>query len=97
MAAARPQTVQYAPDDLDAVSLDRDLLYSPVDDYMGLESQPQLGGEETGWGDQSDMWSADTVIHRPPETQTRGRARVRQRNRGILAVPQVGRRVTCLL
>ena len=54
---------------------------------MGLESQPQLGGEETGWGDQSDMWSVDTVIHRPPETLTRGRARVRQRNRGILAVP----------
>ena len=81
-AAARPQTVQFAPDDFDVVSQDGDL-YSPVDDYMGLESQPQLAGEGTGWGDQSGMWSGDTVIHRPPETQTRGRARVRQRKGGF--------------
>ena len=43
------------------------------------------------------MWSGDTVIHRPPETQTRGRARVRQRKGGILAVPPSRKRGNVLI
>jgi hypothetical protein len=85
--AASAQAGQLAPDDFDVLSSDSETLYAP-DDYPGLEPQPPVVEEGTGWGgDQSDMWSGDTVIHRPPEMMTRGRARVRLRDLGFPIAP----------
>ena len=86
-AAASTQVVPFVQGDPDVLSSDSETLCAYGDDYGGLVSQAPVVGGGPGWGDQSVIWLEDTVIHRPPELSTRGRARVRPGNVGVQSAP----------